>query len=79
MLAKGLGKNIEPDIVARYREGDIRHCVADISRARNLLGYEPRVALKDGIEELLEWVRRQTSDDGVEQATSELASHQLVR
>lgn len=79
MLAKGLGKNIEPDIVARYREGDIRHCVADISRARNLLGYEPRVALKDGIEELLEWVRRQTPSNGVEQATSELASHQLVR
>ena len=38
MLSTHLGKNIEPEIVARYREGDIRHCVADISRARAQLG-----------------------------------------
>ena len=45
ILAEGLGKNIAPDIVGKYREGDIRHCVADISKARKLLGYEPKVTL----------------------------------
>ena len=79
MLARGLGKDLEPEIVARYREGDIRHCVADITRARDLLGYEPTVALEDGIPELLSWVREQEAADQVTRATAELESRQLVR
>jgi dTDP-L-rhamnose 4-epimerase len=79
LLAEGLGKNIEPEIVARYREGDIRHCVADISRAREQLGYAPRVSLEQGIPELLKWVREQTPDDQVSKATAELETRQLVR
>jgi dTDP-L-rhamnose 4-epimerase len=79
VLAQGLGKNLEPEIVAKYREGDIRHCVADISRARALLGYEPRVRLEQGIPELLEWVSRQKPEDQVSKATAELEMRQLVR
>ena len=79
MLAEGLGKDLEPEIVSQYREGDIRHCVADITRARTLLGYEPRVRLEDGIPELLEWVREQRPSDRVAEATAELKAHQLVR
>jgi dTDP-L-rhamnose 4-epimerase len=78
-LSGGLGKNLEPEIVAKYREGDIRHCVADISRARSLLGYEPRVTLEQGIPELLAWVREQAAKDHVERATAELEKRQLVR
>ena len=79
LLADGLGVEIQPEIVGRYREGDIRHCVADISKARALLGYEPRVALQAGIPELLTWVRVQAAQDQVEGATAELESRQLVR
>lgn len=79
LLSEGLGKKIEPDIVGKYREGDIRHCVADISRARSVLGYEPRVALEQGIPELLAWVREQAAKDQVERATAELESRRLVR
>jgi dTDP-L-rhamnose 4-epimerase len=79
LLAEGLGKDLGPDVVGKYREGDIRHCVADISRARDLLGYEPRVTLEAGIPELLEWVGRQQAEDGVARATAELESRQLVR
>jgi len=79
LLSTGLGKNLAPEIVAKYREGDIRHCVADISRARALLGYEPQVRLERGIPELLEWVGAQSAKDQVERATDELESHQLVR
>ena len=78
MLARGLNKEIKPQITARYREGDIRHCVADISRARTLLGYEPKVQLADGVPELLEWVRQQQVGD-TSQANTELEQHQLVR
>jgi dTDP-L-rhamnose 4-epimerase len=79
LLALGLGKDIQPSIVGKYREGDIRHCVADISKARNLLGYEPSVPLTEGLEELLGWLRDQQPEDKVEKATGELASRSLVR
>ena len=79
LLGDGLGKNLEPEIVAKYREGDIRHCVSDISRARKLLGYEPRVTLKQGIPELLQWVSAQSAEDQVSKATAELETRQLVR
>jgi len=79
LLADGLGADLEPETVGKFREGDIRHCFADISRARQLLGYEPRVSVEQGIPRLLEWVRAQQSVDGVERATQELQSRGLVR
>jgi len=79
LLAKGLGKTIEPEIVGKYREGDIRHCVANITKARKLLGYEPKISLEDGIVELLNWVANQDADDRVVSATAELAAHSLVK
>ncbi len=79
LLAKGLGKEIEPEIVGKYREGDIRHCVADIAKIRELLGFEPKVALEDGLRELLGWVSNQSADDKVSAATAELAAHSLVK
>jgi dTDP-L-rhamnose 4-epimerase len=78
-LAQGLDLDLEPEIVAKYREGDIRHCVADISKAKSLLGYEPQVSLERGMPELLSWVRAQAAKDKVESATAELESRQLVR
>jgi len=38
--------------------GDVRHTAADISRARDVLGYEPRVSLAEGLREQVEWVNR---------------------
>ena len=79
MLAKGLGKDIEPQIVGKYREGDIRHCIADITKAKKLLGYDPKVNLKEGLIGLIDWVKDQTADDRVTEATEELAARQLVK
>ncbi|PYT00012.1 MAG: nucleoside-diphosphate-sugar epimerase [Acidobacteria bacterium] len=79
VIARGLGKEIEPDVTEQFREGDIRHCIADISKARNLLGYEPTVTLEDGLTELLEWVGSQQADDRLHAATAELAAHSLVK
>ncbi|PYS69441.1 MAG: nucleoside-diphosphate-sugar epimerase [Acidobacteria bacterium] len=79
LLADGLGLDIKPEIVGRYREGDIRHCISDITKARKLLGYEPKVSLNQGIPELLTWVRAQAAQDQVVSATAELESRQLVR
>ncbi len=79
LVAQGLGKDIAPNIVGKYRAGDIRHCIADISQACQLLGYEPSVTLEQGLPEVLDWVREQTAADLVSQATAELEAHQLVR
>jgi dTDP-L-rhamnose 4-epimerase len=79
LLADGLGKSIEPEFVGKYREGDIRHCVADITKARNLLNYEPKVSLEEGLPALLDWVKDQRPDDRVATATAELAARHLVK
>ncbi|HET7619100.1 MAG TPA: NAD-dependent epimerase/dehydratase family protein [Vicinamibacterales bacterium] len=78
MVAAILGKAIEPEICGKYRVGDIRHCFADISRARRVLGYEPRITLEDGLVELAEWLQDQAADDHVADARRELAERGLT-
>ena len=51
-----LGTNIEP-IHADPRPGDIRHSLADISRARRDLGYEPKIGLAEGLEPTVAYFR----------------------
>jgi dTDP-L-rhamnose 4-epimerase len=78
-LAKVLDRqDVEPEITGRYRVGDVRHCFADIARARELLGYEPAVGLKDGMAELAGWLEGKVAKDRVDDATGELASRGLT-
>lgn len=55
-LAKALGKNIEPRF-GPDRQGDIKHSNADISKARDMLGYEPEYDFANGLDEAIEWYR----------------------
>src|SRR5438552_582972 len=48
-LATVLGVEVEPELAGKSRAGDVRHCFADISRARELLGYEPETTLEAGL------------------------------
>lgn len=57
LIGRLLGSPLKPRIANEYRAGDIRHCIADITRARVVLGYEPRVRLEEGLAELVEWLR----------------------
>jgi dTDP-L-rhamnose 4-epimerase len=78
-LATVLGKSrIHPHITGNYRAGDIRHCFADIASSRNNLGFAPKVAFQDGLEQLAGWLADQVADDRVEHATAELKLHGLV-
>ncbi|MFB9171571.1 NAD-dependent epimerase/dehydratase family protein [Roseibium salinum] len=64
LLAEAMGlSRIEPAILQKYRAGDIRNCFADISKARELLGYEPRHWLEDSLEEFADWVRQNGAVD----------------
>jgi dTDP-L-rhamnose 4-epimerase len=69
---------IEPEITGKYRVGDIRHCFADISRARELLGWEPRVTLEEGLQDLANWLTGQTAADRGMEARAELAARGLM-
>lgn len=40
------------------RAGDIRHSVADIAKAADLLGYRPRISFADGLRRTVEWARK---------------------
>ena len=78
-LADSLGVEIAPEISGTARAGDIRHCYADMSRARELLGFSPEVGFADGVDELIAWVSDQTADDMVDRARHELTSRGLAR
>lgn len=53
MLLELAGKNSLETVHSEPREGDIRHSVADISKAKDKLGFVPKVSLKDGLKRIL--------------------------
>lgn len=70
--------HIEPQITGKYRVGDIRHCFADITHARRLLGYQPRVDLAAGMVELAQWLEGEIAVDEVDEAYAELTTRGLA-
>jgi len=56
-LRRLLGSSIEPQITQTGRRFDIRHNTADITRAREALGFAPKVSLDQGFAELIEWAK----------------------
>jgi len=79
LLGEHLGVEITPEIVHRFREGDIRHCYADIAKITRLLGFEPAVPLERGIDDLIAWVREQSAEDTFHQAAAELEARRLTK
>lgn len=78
-IAKVLEKNeIKPEITQTYRVGDIRHCFADISLAKEVLGYQPLISLETGLKDLAQWLRGKNAMDRTEQAAHELAARGLA-
>lgn len=77
-IARLFGRpDLTPEITGQYRVGDIRHCFADISRAREVLGYQPRVELDQGLAELAQWLDGRIALDRIEVAGDELARRGL--
>ena len=78
-LSKQLNKeHLEPIITGKYRVGDIRHCYADISKAKKILGFTPEVQFEDGMKELAEWLKGQVAYDMVDKASTELSARGLT-
>jgi dTDP-L-rhamnose 4-epimerase len=79
-FATAMGRDdLAPEILGKARTGDIRHCFADIGKARADLGFRPRRDFADGLAELAAWVaRQQQSQDKVVEARRELETRGLV-
>lgn len=56
-LAGSLNKDIEPKF-GPDRVGDIKHSNADISKARELIGYDPEYSFADGIKLAIDWYKK---------------------
>jgi dTDP-L-rhamnose 4-epimerase len=69
---------LQPEITGKYRVGDIRHCFADISRARQVLGWAPSVSLEQGLRDVAAWLEGQITTDRVVEARGELAARGLM-
>lgn len=79
LLADHLGKtSLRPNLVQQFREGDIRHCYADISKIQTLLGFTPEMPLSRGVADLVSWARNERPADNAAQALAELHARKLV-
>jgi dTDP-L-rhamnose 4-epimerase len=78
-LAAELGVDLEPEITGSFRAGDIRHCYADVRRARERLGFEARADRAAGLRALAEWVAAESPVDRTGPAVAELRRWGLIR
>ena len=79
LQAASMGRpDLKAEITHKARIGDIRHCIPDLTFAREVLGYETRQDFAEGLAELAEWVARQEAEDRVVEAREELEMRGLV-
>ena len=75
-----LGSSSELRVSGAFRKGDIRHSIADASKARDKLGFEAKWKFGRGLQEFLEWSReREVTYSGYEKSLEELRIRGLMR
>ncbi len=67
-------------VTGAFRVGDIRHNIADIALARQILDFSPSVAFKDGLANFLQWASEQPAEDraAYTRSVNELTSKGLM-
>lgn len=75
LLRHLLGSESPLQVTGDFRIGDIRHCYADLTKARKLLGFEPKVNIATGMEWFVSWVLSQE----IAEDLSAQAQHQLTQ
>jgi dTDP-L-rhamnose 4-epimerase len=77
--AAAMGRpELRPEIAGKARAGDIRHCIPDLTKAHEVLGYRAQEDFAEGLAELAQWVARQEAEDRVAEASRELEMRGLV-
>src|SRR3989338_8986047 len=72
VLIELYGSSIRPQVTCRFRKGDIRHCIADISKVKTKLGFKPKVSFQEGMKELIHYSQEGEAIDLFDQASQEL-------
>lgn len=83
-LVNTIGQELKPDgyeyeVTGNYRVGDVRHCYPDISKIKRELGYEPKYAFRDGVKDLISWVKEQKSTIAIDEMKDELGKRNLIK
>jgi len=79
-LKECYGSDVPVEVSGNFRLGDIRHNFADISKARKLLGYEPKWNFARGIRKFVEWVEQQpVQEDNYESSIEEMKNKGLFK
>ena len=79
-LSKNYGIQIPITISGNYRLGDIRHNYADISKAKQLLGFEPKISFQEGLKQFTDWVNTQeVEEDKYQQSIEEMKAKGLYK
>ncbi len=79
-LSRLVGReDISPEINGQFRTGDIRHCTADLTQSRLILGYEPQRDWGEALQEVIAWSKTAETSNRFCQAEQELRMHGLVK
>ncbi len=65
VLARAMNVDVEPEFAAERKVNPVPRRLADISRARDVLGFSAQISLEEGIRELVDWWRSEQVDKGV--------------
>ena len=79
-LMRAYGRTVPVEITGNFRLGDIRHNVADLTRVRDVLEFEPQVTFRDGVEAFARWVQEQEPvEGGYEASLDEMRDRGLLK
>jgi dTDP-L-rhamnose 4-epimerase len=70
-ITRIMDPKIKTKVTEKFRVGDTRSDFADISKAREELGFQPRWTLKKGLEELVRWSEKQKAEDRFSESEAE--------
>jgi dTDP-L-rhamnose 4-epimerase len=70
--------DLKPKITGKFRQGDIRHCFADITKIKKKLNFTASITFEEGIDNLITWVKKQICEDRVDVAIKELRQRGLA-
>lgn len=79
LINEHFGEQSQVKVTGAFRDGDIRHGLADLTQARALLGYVPQWSFRDGLAKFLAWADQgKTNTEGYERSLEELRERGLL-
>ena len=68
-----------PEISNKFRSGDIRNCFGDITKIKEIIGWEPKHSMNEGMKKLLHWLVNVQKDNLGNDASTDLEKFGLLK